>query len=199
MREGHPSALEAWQFARSEFQGAALDDQRLGTRLVRIAYDLSRNPDQSLPAACGGWASTKAAYRFFSNRKVRREKVQQVHMEATARRIASEAEVLVVQDTTTLNFSHHPATQGLGKIGSRKWPNQLQGALVHSSLAVRVGTHDVLGLIDQGQKRLERAGDRLHGLELAFHGRDLCRKPVESPRLVPELPLRPGQFLVGQR
>ncbi len=149
MREGRASALEAWQFARSEFQGAALDDQRLGARLVRIAYDLGRNPHQSLPTACGGWASTKAAYRFFSNRKVRREKVQQVHMEATAQRIAKEAEVLVVQDTTTLNFSHHPATQGLGKIGSRKWPNQLQGALVHSSLAVRVGTHEVLGLLDQ--------------------------------------------------
>lgn len=42
-----------------------LPDQRLNERLSRIVEQLSAAPERSLPAACGAWHDTKAAYRFF--------------------------------------------------------------------------------------------------------------------------------------
>jgi hypothetical protein len=67
------------------------------------------------------------------------------HAQATARRMANEAVVLAVQDTTSLNYSTHPATQMLGLIGSRA--DAFIGMLAHSTLAFNVaGTP--LGLVD---------------------------------------------------
>jgi hypothetical protein len=42
-----------------------LPDQRLAGRLGRIVEQVSAAPERSIPAACGVWHETKAAYRFF--------------------------------------------------------------------------------------------------------------------------------------
>lgn len=136
-------------FVRREFGEAVLGDVRLKARLQKIAEGMTCDPSRSIPQAMGDWAATKAAYRFFANPDVNREKVLEGHVQSTVRRLRGEEAVLVIEDTTSLNFSHHPATQGLGKIGAAKWPNQLEGALVHSALAVSMGSHRVLGLLDQ--------------------------------------------------
>jgi hypothetical protein len=52
--------------------------------------------------------------------------------------------VLCVQDTTTLNYSTHPQTQGLGPIGNN--PDKTIGLLLHSTLAV-TPTGQPLGLL----------------------------------------------------
>jgi hypothetical protein len=52
------------------------------------------------------------------------------HQERTLERILAHSLVLLVQDTTFLNYTHHPATNGLGPIGG----NQL-GLVMHSTLA----------------------------------------------------------------
>ncbi len=54
-----------WQDA--EIACASLHDQRLGRRLRRLPDQLSSAPGQPVPAACGDWTATKAAYRFFDN------------------------------------------------------------------------------------------------------------------------------------
>ena len=136
-------------FVAREFAGAELGDERRRKRLVRVVLDLLEDPSRSIPKASGTWAGAKGAYRFFSNPNVTRESVMKAHWEQTAERIQSRDSVLVVEDTTFLNFTHHPGTKGLGKIGNRNAKNPLQGVLVHSALAVEVGTHRVLGLIDQ--------------------------------------------------
>ncbi|MBE7547338.1 MAG: hypothetical protein HS127_09445 [Planctomycetia bacterium] len=43
----------------------------------------------------------------------------QAHYEATEERVKENSLVLVAQDTTTLNYSTHPNTQGLGPIGTK--------------------------------------------------------------------------------
>jgi hypothetical protein len=50
----------------------------------------------------------------------------------TRARLAGVQRVLVVQDTTSFNFSHHPATTGLGMLENA----QMAGFLAHSTLAV---------------------------------------------------------------
>ena len=92
----------AADWAEEEGESADFGDQRLSKRFKRLLtnlYDLSRN---SIPAACGGWNETLAAYRFFDNANVNIEKVLSPHHDATLRRIGASAVVLIVQDTTHL-------------------------------------------------------------------------------------------------
>jgi nitrate reductase cytochrome c-type subunit len=66
------------------------------------------------------------------------------HTQMTTQRIKQHGVVLAIQDTTDLDFSHHPATRGLGFLDN----SALMGLKVHSTLVV--STLGVpLGLIDQ--------------------------------------------------
>jgi hypothetical protein len=42
-----------------------LPDSRLEARLSRLVEQFSAAPERSIPAACGAWYDSKAAYRFF--------------------------------------------------------------------------------------------------------------------------------------
>ncbi len=90
-----------------ELLGIDLGDKRLSERSARIIESLAANPEASVNAACGGWRDTMAAYRFFRNPAVEPDKVLQPHVEATKRRMKEHAVVLILQDTTELDFSLH--------------------------------------------------------------------------------------------
>ena len=60
--------------------------------------------------------------------------IRQAHHEATLERAKAHPVVLAVQDTTTLNYSTHPKTEGLGLLGSHS-PKTI-GLLLHSTLAI---------------------------------------------------------------
>jgi hypothetical protein len=121
---------EGW--AEIEFETVELGDRRLTTRLIDLARRLAEHPDQSLPEACEDGAQLKAAYRFFDNKKVTPAAVLASHVQSTTARIAGEAVVLAVQDTTSLDYTAHPATTGLGVLNDVKH----QGFLVHTTLAI---------------------------------------------------------------
>ena len=53
-----------------EVVAAGLPDKRLARRLRLLLDQMSAAPGQPVPAACGDWAATKAAYRFFDNPRV---------------------------------------------------------------------------------------------------------------------------------
>jgi hypothetical protein len=108
--------------------------------------DFFARPTANLPQACGSWAKTKAAYRFFDNPKVRKEFILESHFEETAARVAEQGIVLAVQDTTFLDYSTHPQTKDLGHIGSKS-SEQSQGLVVHGTMAF-TPTGLPLGLID---------------------------------------------------
>ena len=131
---------ELW--SAREFAGVDFGDARLGARLVTLANTFAEKPASSIPEACDAWAETKATYRFFDNDRVSPAKILSAHTEATQRRVADLSVVLSVQDTTTLNFTTHHNTKGLGPIGKAG----LQGFFLHSALAVS-GTGVPLGLL----------------------------------------------------
>ena len=115
-----------------ELEGVDLGDARLNRRAQRMLEDLGGKPTASIPAACGGWNETLAAYRFFDNPKVRPEKLLAPHRQATLRRMAEHPVVLVIQDTTELDYTHHAALNGLGPLAN----DPCRGMLLHVSLAV---------------------------------------------------------------
>jgi hypothetical protein len=134
---------EDW--AKEEFGAAELTDQRLKRRLLLIARDRYDRPQASLPEACQSRAKTKAAYRFFEHATTTMDNLLSSHYQATVKRMSEQKLVLIAQDTTTLNYSAHPLTEGLGPIGSRH--KGVVGLMLHDSMAFNLeGTP--LGLVD---------------------------------------------------
>jgi len=121
-------------WAAHEFAHAQLPDRRLVQRLITVATDFAQHPTAPIPQACGCWAKTKAAYRLFDNEAMEPEKILAAHVQATVQRIISHPVVLCAQDTTTLNYSTHPQTQGLGPISNNR--DKTIGLLLHSTLAL---------------------------------------------------------------
>jgi hypothetical protein len=135
--------VEDW--AEEEFGEADLGDKRLTNRLVSLVRDFYARPQASIPQACQSRSKTKAAYRFFEHPHMSMDKVLEQHYESTLERASKEEVVLAVQDTTTLNYSAHPATENLGPIGYRL--DRGIGLIVHDTMSfTQDGTP--LGLLD---------------------------------------------------
>ena len=132
-------------WADEEFGAVALGDARLHQRLLTLARDFYTRPQANVPQACGARARTKAAYRFFEHKDVTMNAILAPHQEATVHRLARERVVLAVQDTTSLNYSAHPATTGLGLIGTQV--TGPVGLWVHDTMAFTV-EGVALGLLD---------------------------------------------------
>lgn len=91
-----------------ELLGIHLGDKRLNRRSQRVMEALAANPEASVNAACDGWGDTLAAYRLFNNSDVTPEQILRPHREATQRRMGEHPVVLIVQDTTELDYTKHP-------------------------------------------------------------------------------------------
>src|SRR2546427_746971 len=103
-------------WAQNEFAFAELGDARRNKRLVNIATHLAAHPGGTLPQAFPHWAELKAAYRFFGQSGVSFERVLAPHLERTRQACRQPGEYLLIEDTTLLDYSDHPATQDLGRI-----------------------------------------------------------------------------------
>jgi len=133
------AGLESTAWARQEFGTVELGDQRLRERLIQIVQDRSRKPDGSyLEAASGNRAAAKGYYYFVDNprKTLHPEALLRTHRRRTVERILAHERVLVVQDTTDLNFSTRAHTEGLGLIGTNQTGAESLGLKLHSSLAL---------------------------------------------------------------
>lgn len=123
---------EVSDWAEQEFGGANLGDRRWSRRLIEMGRSFYARPQANIPLACGR-AGAKAAYRFLSHGKVRMEEILAPHYESTVRRIAEQKVVLAVQDTTSFNYSTHPALEGQGLIGTHA--DGPKGIWMHDTMA----------------------------------------------------------------
>jgi hypothetical protein len=132
-------------WAEEEFGTVRLYDERLKERLYVLAQDFYNSCSSNIPEACGSAARTVAAYRFFRNKAVSMDVLLTPHTEATVERIREHPVVLVPQDTTILDYSTHPMTQGLGPTNGKK--DHSIGLILHDTLAfTEDGTP--LGILD---------------------------------------------------
>ena len=138
-----PCRSDGWidqELATCEFR-----DVRLGKRLRSLVERLAEGVGESIPWACQDWASTKAAYRFFSNGRVNEQQILAGHFQSTQARLpAGDSPILVLHDTTELSYQREDAA-AIGVI-SKGWTRQDKqgrpmlfttcGICLHSSLAV---------------------------------------------------------------
>ena len=144
MAKAIPSSIELW--AASLFATVNLPDARLATRAVKVEAALAAHPGSSIAGACEDTHQAKAAYRFIENKRVKVENILPSLADATARNCAGQTRILVIQDTSALNFSNLKATTGLGPIGDSG--SAAQGIWCHTTLAA-TETGKPIGLLHQ--------------------------------------------------
>lgn len=136
-----------------ELDGIDLGDERLNRRSRNVLAALAVNPQASINAACQGWSETIAAYRFFDNPAVEPDKILAPHLAATKQRIQAHPVVLIVQDTTELDFTSHPPKDAGCLDKSYRF-----GLYDHTSLALT--PHGVcLGVV--GEEQFDRTPESL--------------------------------------
>jgi hypothetical protein len=137
------AATRSWW--EDELVGCAFVDARVGQRLRRLIERMDGAIGGSLPFVCQDWASTKAAYRFFTNKRVSEAQILAGHFQATRERFAAtEGTTLVLQDTTEFAFQRaRPEAVGITyRVNSGKdkagWTRMhtVCGLLMHASLVV---------------------------------------------------------------
>jgi Transposase DNA-binding len=133
-------------FGEMNFGNAQLGDHRRSKRLVRVANALVRHPGGTLPEKFGSPAELDALYRLMKADAVTHESLLAPHRARTLERITLRSgPVLILHDTTELDFSTHRSLKKLGQIGN----GSRRGYLCHNSLAVDPATREVIGLMGQ--------------------------------------------------
>jgi Transposase DNA-binding len=136
-------STEGW--VDREISGCEFRDARLGDRFRKLLAQIGSAMGQSIPLVCQDWANTKAAYRFFSNDRVKEADILAGHFQSTRdRTAATNGLVLVLHDTTEFTYQREKSeaigitksiNSGRDKAG-RLRSHTVCGILMHSSLAV---------------------------------------------------------------
>ena len=129
-------------WAAEEFKAIDLGDRRLDKRTVLLAERMAANPMASIPQACGGWAETQAAYRFFAQDDIEWEAILASHWGSAETRMRAHPVVLCIQDTTELDFNG----QRIAGLGPLSYEAQ-RGMYVHPTYAVSP-QREPLGVLD---------------------------------------------------
>lgn len=135
-------------WAEPEMQAALVWDRRCVRSLVAICERRFDRPLVSFSKACGH-ATRQAAHRICSHPKTTVDGLLHGHFQETAARVRQAWEqhpgqpILVVQDTTDLKYTTHPATAGLGPIHPSE---RGRGLFSHPALALPV-SGPPLGLV----------------------------------------------------
>lgn len=131
---------EAW--AAQQWGDVQLGDRRLTRRAVAVGRRMAAQPAASLPEQMQAPSMLKAAYGLLNHPGVSLAALTAPHREATLQAARQPAVVLLVEDTTELDYTAHASKADLGPIGDGRG----RGLLLHSTLAVEPTTRTLLGL-----------------------------------------------------
>lgn len=131
----------AW--AQETFGNCGLGDKRRTKRLVKVAGRIVNNPSGSFPEEMETLAELKAAYRLFDTDEVTFEAISTPHWQQTRQRASGR--ILVICDTTELDFGIRRNIDGLGPTGNGFG----RGFLLHNALMVDAATQSIVGVAGQ--------------------------------------------------
>src|SRR5258707_6189021 len=130
---------EVW--AQATFGEVRRGDARQTERAVKLAEAIAREPNVSWPRQLSEPKEVKATYRFLQSAQVSYEALLRPHVQQTREQCEQQPVVLLVQDTTELDYQPHRQTSGLGPTGNGRH----QGFLLQTVLAVAPPPGEVLG------------------------------------------------------
>jgi hypothetical protein len=151
-------------FAQEHFGTAQLGDKRRVKRLVKSAEQILQHPGGTLPDKFANPADLDAFYLLMNNKAVTHAAILASHQEVARRKMAEHETVLILHDTTELDYSGLSSVAGLGQIGN----GHGRGYQCHNSLAVVPGSREVLGLVNQilfNRPRVDKGESKAQGRE----------------------------------
>src|SRR6267378_1444556 len=119
------------RWAERTFGSADLGDRRRTRRLVRSAALIAAHPQQAFTQVFD-WNNLRGFYRLCNQPEATLPAVMGPHWEQTRRTMHRQPLVLILHDTTELDFTSHRRLRGAGQIGNEYG----RGFLQHNSLAV---------------------------------------------------------------
>jgi len=128
---------------QNEFASIALGDLRRNERLLKFVARLAQSPRSSIRAACQGWDEAVAGYRLLHSEHLGLQKLLEPHRQALIERAGEcSGDLLLVQDTTELDFTTHKALHGSGPISAQS----RRGFFLHNRLLVAEEESLILGV-----------------------------------------------------
>jgi len=129
-------------WAQRNFGECDLGDKRRNRRLIQIAEKMSSNPSASLPDQLPKWSDLKAAYRLFDCDQATLASIAGPHWQLTRQLASQRQRVLVIGDTTEMDFGRMRTIEGVGPTGNGSG----QGFLLHNAMMVDADNVEVLGM-----------------------------------------------------
>ena len=136
-------ALDVDQWANENFGACDFGHARRTRRAVRFARQMAEHPDGSTPDQTENWAALKAGYRLLKRPEVTFQAVASPHWRRT--REHASGTVLLIGDTTEIDFGIHRRVKGLGPTGDGRG----RGFHLHNCLMVNPETAEIIGLAGQ--------------------------------------------------
>ena len=121
-----------------------LRDRRLTKRLIHSAAKIAAHPEKPFNQVFD-WNELRGFYNVCHKEAATLAAIQGPHWQHTRQEMGQHPLVLILHDTTEMDFTEHTALQGSGPIGDGNG----RGFLQHNSLAVLPEPRQVLGLAYQ--------------------------------------------------
>jgi hypothetical protein len=171
--------MQSW--VETELAELNLGDKRRNERIMHMVERIAEKPKGSIPRIFNTHAEMTAAYRALRSEAIEPEAICEAAIQACLERVKGEKMVLAIQDTTTFNFTSHPATEGTGPLSDP----YIRGFLLHDVLAV--STDGVpLGLLHQKLWTRDEESTRDQRKQRPFEDKESFRW-VESLRAIHEV------------
>ena len=106
------------EWVNDEFVSSNIGDVRLNERLKIVAKSFMEKPQISILAVSNSWVEAKGMYRFFSNAKVKVEKILKPHTESTMKRLKGLQIVLAPCDSTDIIYNKNRDIENLGPVSN---------------------------------------------------------------------------------
>ena len=104
------------QWAEQTFGSADLGDRRRTRRLVESAAAIAAHPQKPFTQIFD-WNGLRGFYRLCDQAEATVEAVMAPHWDQTRQAMRRQPLVLILHDTTELDYTTHPALRGVGPIG----------------------------------------------------------------------------------
>ena len=138
------------QWAEHTFASAELGRAGRAARLSYSAARIAEHPEKPFPQIFD-WNELRGFYRLCDKTSATLDALQAPHRQQTRQAMREHPLVLIIHDTSELDFSSHRALKGRGPIGNDRG----MGFLQHNSLAIVPSPRQLLGLAHQ-QLRVRR-------------------------------------------
>jgi len=129
---------------KNNFAEVGLGDPRRTRRLIQSAAQIAAHPEKPFTQIFD-WPQLKGFYRLCDQEVATLKAIQTPHWNQTRQAMGQHPVVLILHDTTELDFTSHAALTDTGPIGD----GHGRGFLQHNSLAVVPDPRQILGLAYQ--------------------------------------------------